>query len=35
MGLDAEDNPLMKVSQRGSGGCWCDLSTLGGSWKAE
>src|SRR6266446_4779590 len=29
-GLDAEDNPLMKVSQRRSGGCWCGLSTLDG-----
>jgi len=32
--LDAEDNPLMKVSQRRSGGCWCGFSTLE-SWKAE
>ncbi len=29
-GLDAEDNPLMKVSQRRSGSCWCGFSTLDG-----
>jgi hypothetical protein len=30
VGLDAEDNPLMKVSQRRSGGCWCGSPTLDG-----
>jgi hypothetical protein len=34
-GLDAEDNPLMKVSQRRSGGCWCGFSTLDGVVEGE
>ena len=29
-GLDAEDGPLMRVSHRRSGGCWCGFSTLDG-----
>ena len=35
MGLDAEDIPLMKVSQRRSGGCRCGLSTLDGVFLVE
>jgi hypothetical protein len=33
-GLDAEENPLMKVSQRRSGGCWCGFSTTCLFWVA-